>query len=458
MFKQIFVLAISAMLVSCLDSPEDEQPNNGESSSSGYSENSVKLSSVVSNSSPKPTGKTFQAATVAMSDCNVVSGIYQGSGTCIDPVSVTGNAASVNLHKRNTVVYGGVRIAGQSEFAEPEGSLYSGVDFDLFNPSAFVTNNTLRTQYTSREQYDSLNVLSAYYYVKFPVTFNNSTKWVTVLLSQYGQPFEQSTAVTNAISQCGLSQSETTQARFTDMNMIDGLSFQRGDYLFCVKDTDTEACIASDFQWLDESNNQLVATRPSNPKQAHALANNPIECQNDGGRIGFNFGDFGLYATISDTNQFKLWSDFSHGELSEQWNGDNGFPLGDSSLVPNNEQDGWVEPYYIYYHQACPNGNCGVTTEGSNLDVDFVFDTTGIVFIESMSEADMNAETSIGNILSAFHTKTQWAFDQRSINNVIGYDVYDIGGTDVQAIITIDRDSNNPPDGAVVSCPGDDRC
>ena len=438
--------------------------SNNDRSSSGFSENSVTLRSQVftlpqTNSPGNKTANTANAAAAPQS-CTYVADIYSNTGTCISPTQVTGLAQQAHVGIDNTSVPGGTRLLGGSEFSETPGQIIIGVEFDLANPTPLVTNNTLRNQYPYREQYDNVGLSTTYYKIKFSLTYNNGadTQWVTMFLASFGQPFTTSAAVTNAMANCGVTSDHLTQQRFVNAdNMLPGMSFNRGDYLFCVKDNETDTCAASDFQWLDTSDNSLTSTRPTTPKTSHYLANNPIGCVNEGeDRVNFDFGPFGFSASLPSDQQFKLWSDMSHGDVSTQWPGSQ-YPMNDVTIGPIDDA-GWVEPYYIYYYQDCSTGPCSTTTSGSQLDVTLDFDTDEMLLITDMDEDTVESQTSIGNILANIHNKTQWAFDQKSINDVEGHSPSHIVGMEVDATITVSRDIDNPPEGAIVNCPGDPEC
>ncbi len=360
---------------------------------------------------------------------------------------------SVHLHMANTSVPGGTRLLGVDEYSETPGSILGGANFDLFTPVSLSTNNTLQTQYSAREQYDAISVDAAYYHIKFPLTFNggDTTKWVTMHLAMYGQPFSESAAVTHAIANCGLSENDVTQSRYMDADLLSGMSFNRGDYLFCVKDSESDTCSTVDFQWLDTVTNTLTSTRPAQPKQSHWLANNAIECTgNENGSVDFNFGPFGLFAEIERNSQFKLWSDFSHAEYSNQWPSES-HPFGDETLA-SDPAIAWIEPFYLYYFNTCPSGACSnEISQGSALDVTLSFETAQMVFIDGITESEATFETEIGVLLADVHTRTQWGFDQKSADNIVGYDVVDLSSMTVSAAFAV-TGGTEPPANAIVYC------
>ncbi len=447
--KSFLILFLLFNLSACFDDPGEPNNQRHETSSAYYTENNIRLTNLLAYTSNAP---TTQVASDTAVNCTYIADIYSANGSCITPVNVIAFAEQAHLLRENGNVPGGTRILGESEYRETPGEIFGGHEFDLSQPSSLVTNNTLSDQYPFHEQYDTLTISTAYYKVKFPVTLSSGTKFVTMLLAKYGQPFSSSNAISKAIDECGLSGNEITASRFVNADLLPGMSFNRGDYLFCVKDTDTDSCSASDFQWLDTKTNQLTSTRPETPKVSQQLVNTEIECNDEGGgRVSFDFGPFGFYAAIDPSKQFKLWSDFSHGEFSQQWP-DATAPQADETTVADPTIAG-ISPYYIYYYEDCSNNVCeNLTQQGTDLDVNLTFDMSQMVLVEDITPDQMLALSNIGEVLSKTHVKSQWAFDQKSINNVIGYDANDMVGLTVLPEITLTGDATTPPDAAIILC------
>jgi hypothetical protein len=191
-----------------------------------------------------------------------------------------------------------------------------------------------------------------------------------------------------------------SQDRYVEADLLSGMTFERGDFLFCVKDTATETCAPTDYKWLDTASDTLVSTRPTAPKQSSYLADREITCTDDNDdRYEFNLDLISMYATIPASQRFVLYGDFSHGELSNQW-ADATVPLGDGKPV---------EPDLIYSYTS-PSG---VTTEGTNLVVEIDFDPTSSMFIETFRATDIDAN-ALEQSLEKLHFKTQWAFDKKT--------------------------------------------
>jgi hypothetical protein len=79
-------------------------------------------------------------------------------------------------------------------------------------------------------------------------------------------------------------------------------------------------------------------------------------------------------------------------------------------------------------------------------------DTEGLVLVENTNAAAIAALADVGDALANVHTKTQWAFDQKSKNSVVGYDANDMAGLTVQPAVQLTGTPTTPPTGAVTLC------
>jgi hypothetical protein len=254
-------------------------------------------------------------------------------------------------------------------------------------------------------------------------------KYVTMFVAAHPQPFSS----TDAIS-C-VPESERDQARY-QIETIAGIEFERGDYLFCVKDTEDATCSASDWKWLDTSSNSLVGTRPSSPRQYKWLTNDPITCIDEGeGRYNFNVGPMYEVSSFAAADTFKLSADYSHGEISNQWPGEK-FPKGET---PEGGEDmPGSEPYTIYYHTS----NGGVKTSGNDLLFTLDINPNQMVFFDGI--ADLETESDLGEILANAYTKSQWAFQQKAENNIIGWSPNHVAGTSASPTVTVSGGTDEP--------------
>jgi hypothetical protein len=343
------------------------------------------------------------------------------SGSCLTPLTVGGFASSLEFgsKEQDPHLRGGARMFSADERTVKPGQIFSGGIFDIANPSkSLVGNNTLagptsdRTPSQRTEPHmvwsnARINLL----YLKYQVLLKNS--YVTVLLPSFAQPYADDTS----LSKCSSKPSETIlgQSRYSDTALLKDMSFRNGDYLFCVKDTAEAECAASDYKWLDLDSMTLVSTRPSNPRQAAALKEVP-ECRlftgpglqgDERGAFELNYGAVSLMAKFKQDQTFKLFGEFTHGPLSEQWK-DASAPFGKDKEDRYQNLSPWV--YYTYIPQS------GVTQNGGNLEVKLDFDVTGMVFL-NMDGDDLET-SSLEQQLKVIDTRSTWILDQVAVNKL----------------------------------------
>lgn len=341
-------------------------------------------------------------------NCSFSMDIYQGSGSCLTPISVSGFTSSVELaaNSEPDPTKGAARVLGVNEETQ-KGAVISGLPFDFSETSDLVTNNTLWQQYNYKVTYDHVGMSVLYLKSKFLI----KSKYVTMLLVASEQPFASSSIV----SDCGVPEDQLTQTRYSEADLLPDLEFKRGDYLFCVKESATDECAASDYKWLDKDTTTLVSARPSNPRQNAWLTNakqKPSCSEADGGQVGYNFniGGIPIGATIPANSRFKLYGDFSHGDHSEQWP-NAGHPFG----VETNGTTEAVSPYVVYYLEKDNQ-----TTSGTELKLDITYNVENFIFVSSINSSDI-ASKSLAEVLKNVYTKNDWALEQKGINNVEGY-------------------------------------
>jgi hypothetical protein len=352
--------------------------------------------------------------------------IYRGEGSCLSPLSFGGWATRVDLWT-DVSGAGATRVMSESESDQDAGEIISGAEFDFAEPngSALTGNNTLTEEYDVQNPYKGVSVELAY--VNFKVYLKD--KYVTVLIPTYDQPFGDF-----AMEACGFDSDVASQDRYEDANLLDDMEFKRGDFLFCVKDAETDECTADDYQWLDTDSDTLVSTRPDNPKVSHHLANIDVECSNDGDdRYGFNFKSISFVASLAEDSQFKLWGDYSHGSMSNQWPNATS-PLGEGG-------DSEEEPYVIYYYTSADDEE----EVGSELVMEFDFDSSDTVFIEDLRASDVTTAT-LGEVLAKVHLKSQWAYDEKSADDVEGGYTDHYAGMTATVNVTLSGGTDAPKD------------
>lgn len=410
-------------MVACDDSGDDNGgPGNGGGGDSISGDRYGKIQ-ILSSDKHKDT-----APEVTLGDCNVIMDIYSApNSSCLTPLSVSGYAGQIDLQSSEVGGVGPRRIMSQAEEDQAEGTLFPGAPFTMAAAASnFVGNNTLFEEYSYKRKFDGVSLEFAYVTYKVQV----KDKYVTVLLPSYDQPFAD-----QAKSLCGFDDTIASQARYTNMDLLTGMTFKRGDYLFCVKDSESAACSAGDYQWLNTSNNSLESTRPSAPRQSSYLANNAITCTNEGdGRYNFNFGPTQIWAKIEVADQFKLYGDFSNGELSNQWPG-MGSPFGENENDPDATAG---DPYMLYTYE-----HNGTSTEGTELVIQLDFDGTDSVFVDGMNTSAVSS-ASIGAVLAKLEMKSQWVYDKKSDGGVVGGNTSHYAGMTVTPTVTLTGERNRP--------------
>ena len=402
---------------SCKDDSDGGNSGGSSRSESGYNYARTKIISSSLASSDLKFTQSDEACSFSMD-------IYRANGSCITPSSVSGIVNRVNLN-------GLTRILGPDENSETQGNILPGVAVDFSNLDAeLVGDNQLIDQYNNDDSFDHASVNMHSLKVKFTVPRSGNTfKYVTMFVATHPQPF------TNAEAISCVPESERSQERY-NVETIDGIEFERGDYLFCLKDTEDATCSASDWKWIDSSSNSLVDTRPSSPRQHKWLTNDAITCtQEDDGRYNFNIGPIYEVSSFASADTFKLSADYSHGEISNQWPEEK-FPKGD---IPEGGEDiEGNDPYLIYYHTS-KNGD---KTEGNDLLFTLDINPSQMVFVEGIS--DLENESDLGKILANTYTKSQWAFQQKAENNIEGWDPSHVAGTSASPTVEVSGGTDEP--------------
>lgn len=350
----------------------------------------------------------------AVENCTMYAdGVPRQDGLCGAPISVSGFASEIFVQSAaaDPHLRGGARLFSQAESTTEPGQILSGGFFDLANPTQnLVGNNNLVGPVGNRPSFRTMPRLSftegAISLQHLRYRFQLQSRYVEVLLSKVPQPYAQS----RYFSQCegGAPSSEVLeQDRFEKANLIEGLIFDAGDYLYCIKD-DNSACSVADFRWLDLDNEELVSERPQNPHQASSLAITPECVVSDGPQGGQNFdlswGNLSLMFAFAEGSGFELHADLTHGELSEQWK-DEKWPFGETPDNGENEQG--FSPWSYYTHSNAT----GDVSEGSNLEIDLAFSTENLLFIEIDDEASLQS-TRLESLLSKIVLSNVWIQDQ----------------------------------------------
>ena len=392
-------LLILACAVGCSPTDDDEEGNGGQSSSS----------------SPTPYGKlvltstSTAGASLTSESCQMFGdGLTRTDGTCITPTKVAGYVSEVSLgHQENdTQLRGSGRLFSADERTVSPGQILTGGEVDLsVQVKNLVGNNNLAgptsnstPSFRTAPIVTWSHVVASMHYLTYQ--FSAASKFITVLLPAFPQPYNAASNFTGCSP--APSSDELGQSRYTEASLLAGMSFQNGDYLFCVKDAQTDACAATDYQWYDLDTSALVSTRPTNPRQSTALKGAPTCNVGQGGGGGTTYdlalSLINIRANFASGNTFKLHGDYTHGEISEQWPGAE-TPFGES--IPDGVQ--FYNPWVYYTYE--PSG--GTATSGGNLDVTLQFNVDGMVFV---AMADISSAT-VEQIAANVYTRNTWIDD-----------------------------------------------
>ncbi len=424
------------LVLSC-DNPEGDEGSggggDGEIDSLSYGQVNIVSSTLAVDTS----GSLYLQDGEDIEDCDFSMDIYRAEGSCFTPYSVIGYATVITgADATSTEVGSAARLAGvpgtgyDPTFDEEEGALISGAEIDFAVDQPFTGFNEIFQQYETKPLYTHISMGTAYQKIGFSL----KDKFVTMLIPAFSQPVVDWSAWDN----CPLSEEEKEYDRFQNANVLEGMTFEAGDYLFCVKDAQTDSCEADDFQWYDMDDETLVSTRPDNPRKHSYLTFNKSDCIDEGeGRKNLNMTMMFFPAVL--TNKFRLYSDYSHGINSVQWP-DAIEPFGEAIPAGDRTTDEFAETYQLYYYHP----EDGEITEGTNLALDFDFDVSEMLYLDGVRSSDI-AASSLQELLKIVYTKHDWVFQQKGDNKVIGYSIDQVTSMGVEVEVTLTGD-RNPPD------------
>ncbi len=342
--------------------PPTELPSNsGPASSYLSSSNLISVESlsrsVLWNFNPAitPTSATT-ACTVTDSDNNVVS------GTCINPINITGYALQVDI-----LDLGGTQGTGASGPARlfagdtTTGERWGYAPFDFADPVAMAGTPNL-PDFNDSYRWDHVNVEANNLDV---VAFIKDQYW-HIRMVFTSSPVTLETAVQN----CGIEQNTYDALATYTRYLSDTIDFYRGDILLCRKDSSTDTCTDTDWQWYDLDSNQFTSTRPSNPLQ-HDWTANDVSCSLDeNNRPSINEGHYDLFA---ETEEYYLTGEYSN--------------------------------CYIDFTYIDPDTS--ESSSGNTLSAEFDFDSESSVFLPNISNSTLSSSSN-NEILNAFIFKQMY--------------------------------------------------
>lgn len=365
-----------------------------------------------------------------VSDCAFQTDIYRGEGSCTTPTSFVAYAGVLSALSETGSTPDEARLASTFNYHESaNGAIQQGLEIDFSSASNFSAYNELWAQYEVQDTYKYAGLSLAYEKIKFEV----KSKFVTMFLASYSQPFAQWEDVFDG---CSISEADKTQSRYTDADLLPGMVFERGDYLFCVKDNDSDVCAAEDYQWLDLDTNQLVSSRPSNPRVHEFLVDDGPTCTTEGGnRHSPSWSPIRLGATFE--KPFQLYADFSHGVNSVQWK-DSMQPFVAGASEPANDE--FEEPWLIYYHKE---DGASEVTSGTNLSMTFDFGSQDLIYFDGLRGSDIDSST-LEEVLAKAYARHDWYFQKKGEDDIVGFEMKDYAILSVKASIAVSGGTEKP--------------
>jgi hypothetical protein len=160
------------------------------------------------------------------------------------------------------------RLFGSGEGLDRDGKI-ALAPFDLAAPKAIPGEGNLQ-DLPAGTNFTQLETLFGYMDVQVPL----DGKFYTLRFAFYPQPIAE----------------DATAKMCADANRLQNIAkngavipgaapFARGDVLFCEKAAQSDECAVADFKWMDATSSQLVATRPSKPRQLDFIVKEGIECK-----------------------------------------------------------------------------------------------------------------------------------------------------------------------------------
>jgi hypothetical protein len=301
---------------------------------------------------------------------------------CATPIEIKGWASGIYLHTEDANEGGGYRILGGGNGLN-ENSEWEGTTFDFSETAAMKGESNLEDAYDSKPEFNSVTTELNYLSVKVQV---GSQYW-SVIVPFYSQPVEQ-----NAIVQSCQYDEFYLANLAQNANLLAGLEFERGDFLFCIKSTQAE-CKLSDYRFFDTNDETFVSTRPNAPRISDFIADAEAGCApavNPGSGPELDWGRFELKSQL--TTSVKLYADFAFGE---------------SSRNPDSEAAAsGLPPYKTYYYEVN-----GAAQTGNSLNVTFEFNSDNMIYFDGLADSSelsnaTDAEVATKLTFSSLHQTT----------------------------------------------------
>jgi hypothetical protein len=402
------ILACLLALNGC-DSKKKGQPENRGQGNSGTS---TGFTLVILKDSSATAQTLLSAAPNQPQSCHIgLTQTAQASGSCLNPSSIELWASGVALGSQKPQdcadptarECGPARILGGGSGFARDGRI-EGAKIELSDADSIRGTDNLFHKYTTRPTFDLASIEAAYIRAAFDL---QGSTW-EMLVPFYDQPVEETDILKACYDPPYLEQAKT------NANLLPGIQFKAGDFLFCKRSTSTSACDLNDFQWFDSASKTLVSTRPAAPKRLTSLGSLNRKCNRPAQGDAPPDASYQMPAFRADLkNPIQIYGDLSHGADSKS------NPGGDRPVGVN--QDEWnqritsslkADPYNLYF---VTNG--GATQSGNKLSLNITIDSTNWLFLEGVTDI---AGTAIETVLASLTTKEFFAWEKIGFEKIGG--------------------------------------
>jgi hypothetical protein len=285
----------------------------GSGSSGGNRERSTYLmvSSTLGYTAPAAHGVGTRQGSLTSAQGLAPCNVADTTGSCLTPSAASGKVVNLSLGHTVAELGGmqgtpGVRLYGSGEGLDRDGRL-TLAPFDLKNPQMIPGEGTLQEAAVG-SAFTQLDTLFGYIEVQLAL----EQRFWTVRFLFYPQPLENDETIKACVD------SHRLDAIAQNGAVIAGSpAFERGDVMYCAKDTVDEACAPSDFKWLDTASHAFVSERPTAPRRLAFIVEHGIECllyaegptdANHGQPGVLHFNGFHMGSLL--TTPLPVWAEF----------------------------------------------------------------------------------------------------------------------------------------------------
>ena len=240
------------------------------------------------------------------------------AGSCITPMSVSGNVVSVNL--AGNYFGGGIRLLGGGSGLGQSFAI-EGSEFNMENPEALGGEDNAQDTAFS-ELNNRIETKFNYLDIKFALPREDGNAFWTIKYVFVDNPFTDTATYTagnvdGEFTATGETVADCIEDAYPDAvqdaidnnaNLLGGLQDAKaGDILICRKDFSILECSDSDFEWLNTATNQFIATRPaaSDVYKFDSLADHKVTCEPQDQGYHVDLGGFNVVADLYSEVMFS---------------------------------------------------------------------------------------------------------------------------------------------------------